>query len=111
MKKSKNKFTKCEIEDTLNIIGNKWTVLIIRDLLEGTRRFGELQKSLVGISPRILAERLARLEANKIITKKIYPVSPPHTDYTLTKHGQAIEGVLDEIKVWNKKYRVAVPQS
>jgi DNA-binding HxlR family transcriptional regulator len=110
MKTPKNRFTKCEVEDTLNVIGNKYTVLIIRDLLDSKKRFGELQRSLQWVSPRTLSARLIQLEGDGIIKKKIYPVVPPHTEYTLTEHGRALSVLLEQMKIWNKGYRRAIPQ-
>lgn len=110
MKTKKNKLTTCPVEDTVNIIGNKYTVLIIRDLMTGKKRFSELERSISGISPRTLSARLIQLENDKMIKKKIYPVVPPHTEYSLSEHGIGFIKVVDQIIDWNKKYRKSVPQ-
>jgi DNA-binding HxlR family transcriptional regulator len=93
----------CPIERTLSVVGNKWTLLIIRDLLKGTKRFGELQNSLEGISPRTLSKRLQELEEQKIIRKKVYPEIPPHTDYTLTVKGEGLAEILEDMIEWDKR--------
>lgn len=94
----------CPIEKTLNVVGNKWTLLIIRDLLTGTKRFGELQHSLEGISPRTLALRLKEFHSEGIITKKVYPEVPPKVEYTLTEKGKALAAILDQMMEWSKAY-------
>lgn len=89
----------CPIAKTLDIIGTKWTFLIIRDLLiEGTMRFRDLQKSMSGISPKTLSLRLRELEAQGIIDRKVYPEVPPRVEYSLTKKGKDLEGIFIELK-------------
>ena len=90
----------CPVERTLSIIGKKYAVLIIRDLLSGPKRFGELLSSLDGISPRTLSARLSELENDKILKKKIYPVLPPHTEYTLTKSGHELNTIINQMANW-----------
>ncbi len=104
MKKFAKKKPSCPVEDTISIIGAKWTVLIVRDLLTGTKRFGELQRSLDGISPRTLSARLQDLDEHRLLTKKVYPTVPPHTEYTLTKKGVALASIVEDMAVWGKKY-------
>lgn len=103
MNKTKEKIIKCPVEKTLNIIGKKWAVLIIRDLLAEKKRFGELLKSLEGISPRTLSSRLDDLEQNDILKKKIFPEIPLHVEYTLTKRGQELHLILDQMNKWGLK--------
>ena len=76
------------------IFGGKWTSLIVRDLIGGTKRYSELQRSLVGISPRMLAERLSLLESRGLVLKTIYPTVPPKTEYTLTEKGRGMIPVI-----------------
>jgi len=90
----------CPIEKTLRVIGGKWTILILRDLFKGTRRFGELQRSLQGISPKTLSERLRQLEAQGIIRRVIYPEIPPRVEYSLTEKGESLQTILDDIRTW-----------
>ena len=85
----------CPVARANRIFGAKWTTLVMRDLRGGTRRYSELLRSLVGISPRMLADRLALLEAEGLISKKIYPVVPPKTEYTLTLRGKAAIPVIE----------------
>ncbi|HEY1835356.1 MAG TPA: helix-turn-helix domain-containing protein [Candidatus Saccharimonadales bacterium] len=92
------------IASAMSIIGNKWTALILRDLFEGPKRFGELEKSLHGISPRTLSQRLEDLEHCSIITKKSFAEVPPHTEYTLTKKGRDLIPLLKQMAEWGKKY-------
>ncbi len=104
MNKYKKKTIKCPVEITLSIIGKKWTVLIIRDLLDDTKRFGELLRSLSGISPRTLSARLTELEEYGIIKKKIYPVVPLKTEYSLDKKGRELRVVLEQMRKWGSEY-------
>lgn len=85
----------CPVARANQILGGKWTTLVLRDLLTGTKRYSELQRSLVGISPRMLADRLSLLEAEGLIAKTIYPVVPPKTEYSLTTKGRAILPVIE----------------
>lgn len=103
MSKYSSKHVSCPVEKTLDIIGKKWAVLIIRDLLTGKKRFGELLSSLEGISPRTLAARLDELEQDGVIKKKIFPVIPPHVEYRLTKRGTELHFILDQMTTWAKK--------
>ncbi len=93
----------CSIVKTLKVIGSKWTILIIRDLLKGTRRFGELRKSLEGISPKTLSERLKSLEKEGVLTKKIFPEVPPRVEYSLTKRGKSLANIIQTMREWGDK--------
>ncbi|KOP70230.1 winged helix-turn-helix transcriptional regulator [Lysinibacillus sp. NPDC058147] len=89
----------CPIAKTLDVIGTKWTFLIIRDLLiEGTMRFSDLLKSMNGISPKTLSLRLKTLEDHGILNKKVFPEVPPRVEYTLTDKGKQLEGIFIELK-------------
>ena len=90
----------CPIEKTLHVIGGKWTILILRDLFSGTKRFGELQRSLPGISPKTLSERLKQIEAQGIVRRMIYPEIPPRVEYTLTEKGKSLRAILDDMRTW-----------
>ena len=92
------------IAHAMEIIGNKWTALILRDLTSGPKRFGELEKSLRGISPRTLSQRLDDLEAQAIITRTTYAEMPPRCEYTLTAKGEALMPILKQMAVWGAKY-------
>lgn len=89
---------------TLKIIGDKWTALILRDLTTGPQRFTELQKSLVGISPRTLSQRLESLAEHKIVTKTCYPESPPRTEYNLTTKGRELVPILKAMAQWGHNH-------
>ncbi len=78
-----------------DVLSGKWTTLIIRALLEGTKRYSQLQSTLVGISPKILTARLRMLEAEGVITRKVYATVPPKTEYRLTELGRELEVVID----------------
>src|SRR3989344_212490 len=93
MSKTKEKIINCPVEKTLSIIGKKWAVLIIRDLLSGKKRFGQLLTSLSGISPRTLAARLNDLGGNGVLKKRVFPGIPLHVEYSLTKRGKDLHFV------------------
>ena len=96
--------TACPIERTLGVIGAKWTVLIVRDLVSGTKRFGQLLKSLEGVSPKTLSERLKELEASGIVTRKVYPEVPPRVEYSLTEKGHSLSAIIEEIRRWGEHW-------
>lgn len=83
------KIPECPVEMTLQLIGDKWKVLIIRDLLPGTRRFSELMRSVNGITQKVLTSHLRAMEHDGLITRKVYPEVPPKVEYTLTEIGRA----------------------
>lgn len=93
------------VERTLDVIGNKWTTLIIRELLSGTKRFGELRMALTGISPKTLSDRLKELEAHGVITRCIYAEVPPRVEYDLTKQGLELKPILDAMGAWGARWR------
>lgn len=90
----------CPIERTLRVIGKKWAILILRELLAGTRRFNELLSALEGISPKTLSERLKELEENGVICRTVYPEIPPRVEYSLTAKGQSLNPVLEAMTAW-----------
>lgn len=92
------------IARAMQIIGNKWTALILRDLAKGPQRFCELERSLAGISPRTLSQRLDDLEKYGIIRKKSFAEVPPRTEYSLTAKGQDLIPVLRQMAAWGTKY-------
>jgi len=95
----------CPVAATLKIVGSKWTMLILRDLCEGTKRFGNLQRSLDGISPRTLSLRLKQLEKNGIVTKHIFPEIPPHVEYTLTPKGKSLKDIVNKMREWGNSHK------
>ena len=92
----------CGIEKTIKIIGDKWTVLIIRDLFDGKKRFGELETSLSCISPKTLSLRLKDLEKNGIVKKKIYKEIPLHVEYSLTEKGKSLKNIINDLRLWGE---------
>ncbi|PIP04137.1 MAG: MarR family transcriptional regulator [Candidatus Yonathbacteria bacterium CG_4_10_14_3_um_filter_47_65] len=103
MTKYKKKSLICPIESTLNVIGKKWAILIIRDLLNGKKRFGELARSLFEISPRTLSARLVELEKYGIIERKVFPEVPLHVEYSLTQKGHELRLILEQMRKWGDK--------
>lgn len=94
----------CPVAVLLKLIGNKWKILIIRDLLTGTKRFGELKRS-VGCSQKVLTSNLKEMEENKLLLRKAFAEIPPRVEYTLTKTGLSLAPVLQEMAAWGDKYR------
>ena len=90
----------CGVEKTLKIIGTKWTILVIRDLCEGTKRFGELQRSLSGISPRTLSLRLGQLQKFGIVKRKVFKEIPLHVEYSLTPKGNSLREIIVKMREW-----------
>lgn len=105
-----NQITKCTgdveccVEKALNIIGGKWSFLIIKNLFHGTMRFGEIRKCLHDISPKTLTVRLKELERHEIVTRKVHPTIPPAVEYTLTKKGQDFIKIIEEMQNWGEKW-------
>lgn len=95
----------CPVEITLMLMGDKWKVLIVRDLLTGTKRFGELKKSLNGISQKVLTQHLRAMEKNGLIHRKVYAHVPPKVEYTLTEDGQSLKQVHDAMLAWGSAYK------
>ena len=98
------KDVECSIEKALNVLDGKWTFLILRDLFEGTKRFGELRKSLHGVSPKTLSERLKELENKGIVKRTVYPTIPPTVEYSLTEKGKSLKPIIKEMKMWGAKW-------
>lgn len=93
----------CGVATTLKIIGSKWTMLILHNLFDGKKRFGELQRALSPISPKTLSLRLQELEKEGIITKKIFAEVPLHVEYSLTKKGESLGEIFDKMTQWGEK--------
>ncbi len=95
----------CPIAKTLDVVGDRWTLLIIRDLLNGHAKYQDLLESLEGISTNLLAERLNRLVEEDIVTKTLYNEKPPRAEYHLTEQGQRLAAVVDSLFQWGVQYR------
>lgn len=89
----------------MGLIGDKWKVLIIRDLLTGTKRFGELKKSLNGITQKVLTNNLRQMEASGLVNRKVYAEVSPRVEYSLTETGWSLKPILDSMVVWGNSYR------
>lgn len=101
----KKELPACPVEITMGLIGEKWKVLIIRDLLTGTKRFGELKKSLTGITQKVLTEHLRQMEASGLVKRKIYAEVPPRVEYSLTETGLSLKPILDVMVEWGNEYK------
>lgn len=95
----------CPVETTLTLIGDKWKVLILRDLLTGTKRFGELKKSVGGVSQKVLTSQLRDMEESGLINRKVYAEVPPRVEYSLTELGKSLNPILDAMKCWGEDYK------
>ena len=95
----------CPVETTLTLISNKWKVLIVRDLLAGTKRFGELQRSVGNVSQKVLTAQLREMEEDGLVDRKVYPEVPPRVEYSLTELGRSLEPVLSAMWNWGEEYR------
>lgn len=100
-----DKIPECPVEMTLMLIKDKWTILIIRDLLTGTKRFGELKKSVNGITQKVLTSHLRNMEGAGLVIRKVYSEVPPRVEYTLTKTGYSLQPILEEMFKWGAEYK------
>lgn len=94
----------CSIELAVNLIGEKWKFLIIRDLMDGKKRFSELKRKIETISQKVLTQNLRSLEENGLLTRTVYPEVPPKVEYELTKLGYSLKIVIDALKTWGDTY-------
>ena len=95
----------CPVETTLMLIGDKWKVLILRDLMEGPKRFGELKKSIGTVSQKVLTAQLRDMEDKGLLTRKVYAEVPPRVEYTLTETGYSLKQILDSMVAWGTGYQ------
>ena len=95
----------CPVETTLTLISDKWKVLIIRDLLSGTKRFGELKKSIGSVSQKVLTSQLRQMEESGLLIRTVFPEVPPRVEYTLTELGHSLKPVLDAMWNWVEEYK------
>ena len=107
----KEELPACPVETTLMLISNRWNVLILRDLMEGTKRFGELKKSLGNISQKVLTANLRAMEENGLLIRTVYAQVPPKVEYTLTDTGYSLKPVLDAMVQWGIKYQLQIQNS
>ncbi len=95
----------CPVEMTLMLISDRWKVLIIRDLLDGMKRFGELKKAIGNVSQKVLMANQRSMEDSGLLTRKVYPEVPPRVEYTLTETGYSLKPILDAMVVWGTEYK------
>lgn len=94
----------CPVATTVDLIGNKWKLLIMRELLKGTRRFNEIHKAVDGISQKVLTENLRKMEQDGIVTREIFPEIPPRVEYSLSDLGESLRPIIDSMSDWGTKY-------
>lgn len=104
-KKLPSNLPACPVEVTLLLLSNKWTVLILRDLFTGTKRFGELKKSLNGVSQKVLTANLRSLEGKGIIEREVFPEVPPRVEYRLTDLGKTLDPIIKSMHDWGEFYK------
>ena len=95
----------CPVETTLTLISDKWKVLILRDLMPGTKRFGELKKSVGNVSQKVLTSQLLEMEQSGLLIRTVYPEVPPRVEYTLTDLGRSLKPILDAMQSWGEAYK------
>lgn len=101
----KQQLPACTVETTLTLISDKWKVLILRDLLPGTKRFGELKKSIGHVSQKVLTAQLRQMEQSGLLTRTVYPEVPPRVEYSLTELGYSLKPILDAMFTWGENYK------
>ena len=105
---TKEQLPDCPVATTVQLIGNKWKLLIIRNLLGRPWRFNELLRSIPGISQKVLTDNLRALEADGIIIRTVYPEVPPHVEYAMSELGLSLKGIIDDMATWGKAYQEMV---
>ena len=95
----------CPVETTLTLIGDKWKVLILRDLMGGVKRFGELRRSVGNVTQKVLTAQLRQMEESGLVSRKVYAEVPPRVEYTLTETGYSLRPVLDAMMSWGEEYK------
>ena len=98
----------CPVETTLTLIGDKWKVLILRDLMPGTKRFGELKKSIGSVSQKVLTAQLRDMEKNGLLTRTVYAEVPPRVEYSLTDLGKSLKAILDAMWNWGEEFKASL---
>lgn len=101
----------CPVETALSLMGDRWKLLIVRDLLERTKRFGELKQSLHGISPKVLTQHLRAMEESGLVNRKIYAEVPPRVEYSLTELGKSLKPIHDAMWRWGEAYQARARQA
>lgn len=102
---TKKEMPACPVETTLTLISDKWKVLILRDLLTGTKRFGELKKSIGQVSQKVLTAQLRQMEESGLVNRKVYAEVPPKVEYSLTDLGHSLKPIMDAMWTWGENYQ------
>lgn len=102
---TKEEMPDCPVATTVELIGSKWKLLIIRNLLTRPWRFNELKKDLAGISQKVLTDNLRSLESDNIITRTVYPEVPPRVEYALSELGETLRPILNSMAAWGETYK------
>ncbi len=111
MMQTSDAYPACPVETTLTLIGNKWKVLILRDLLSGTKRFSELKRSLNGVSQKVLTTQLRAMEADGLVHREVFAEVPPRVEYSLTELGRSLKPILDAMVEWGTAYKENLKQA
>ncbi len=102
----KNSHSQCPVETTLKAIGGRWKLLILRELFSGIKRFSELQRSLEGVTQKMLTQQLREMEGYGIIRRTVYPQVPPKVEYSLTPLGESLKPILDVMHRWGERHHL-----
>lgn len=106
--KTKDELPECPVATTVQLIGSKWKLLIMRNLLMRPWRFNELQKNLEGISQKVLTDSLRSMEEDGIVIRKVFPEVPPHVEYSLSALGESMRPIMDAMELWGRNYKTQV---
>lgn len=106
--KTKAELPACPVETTLTLIGDKWKVLILRDLMPGTKRFGELKRSVGNVSQKVLTAQLRAMEESGLVHREVYAEVPPRVEYSLTELGRSLKPILDSMWNWGEEYQASL---
>ena len=109
--KTKDELPDCPVATTVSLIGSKWKLLIMRNLLLRPWRFNELQKSLDGISQKVLTDSLRSMEADGIITRTVYPEVPPRVEYALSELGESMRPIIKSMEAWGNNYKQGLEET
>ena len=101
----KKQLPACPVETTLFLIGDKWKVLILRDLMDGTKRFGELKKSIGSVSQKVLTAQLRAMEEDGLVNRTVYAEVPPRVEYSLTETGYSLKPIIEAMMEWGTQYK------
>ena len=95
----------CAVEAAMEVLGGKWKLVILRHLLDGTKRFSDLQRAMTGVTARMLTRQLRELEADGLLVRTVYPEVPPKVEYSLTETGSSLRAIAEQLEAWGQRYR------